>query len=112
MPPACFNVELIKFANRLAIADSHGIDFATVRLSNRTPHRAGELTQHLCAITAEFQCMPVEPACWSWRKSKGFASAYLDVTPPTLLRETQESISNVSYNVRFEKQRFAKIAKR
>jgi hypothetical protein len=51
--------------------------------------------------------MPVEAACWSWRKSKAFASPYLDVMPSTLLRETQELISNASSNVRLEKQRFA-----
>jgi hypothetical protein len=51
--------------------------------------------------------MPVELGCWFRRQLKGFASAYLDVTPPTLLREAQDSISNESYNVRFEKQRFA-----
>jgi len=100
-------VELIKVVNCLAIADRHGIDFAAVRLANCTPHRAGEATKHLCAIAAQFECMPVEPACWSWRKSKGFASAYLDVMPSTLLGEAQESILNKSYDVRFEKKRLA-----
>jgi hypothetical protein len=50
--------------------------------------------------------MPVKRTCWFWRKSKASATAYLDVMPPTLLREAQESISNESYNFRFEKQRF------
>jgi hypothetical protein len=48
--------------------------------------------------------MPVKPARWSWRKLKGSASAYFDVMPPALLREAQESISNESCNVWFEKQ--------
>ena len=96
MPTSCFNVELVKVANCLMIADRHGTDFTALRLANRTPDGAGESTKYLYAIAAELECMPVEPACWSWRKLNGSTSAYFDMTPTALLREAQEPIANES----------------
>jgi len=112
MTPTCFNVEPIKLPDRLTIADHHSIDFATFSLANRTPHRAGEATEHVCRIAAQVECMPVKPARRGWRKLKYFASAYLKVMPSAFLREDKEPISNYAYDIGFKYQRLTGITKR
>src|SRR5215831_21402310 len=105
MTPTCFNMEPIKLPDRLTIADHLSIDFATFSLPNRTPHRSGEATEHLCRIAAQVECMPVNPARRAWRKLKYFASAYLKVMPSAFFREAKEPISNHVCDVGFKYQR-------
>src|SRR5215475_5766847 len=112
MTSTCFSVEPIKLRDRLTIADHTRIDFATFSLANRTPHRAGEATEHLCRIAAQVKCMPVKPARRGWRKLKYFASTYLKVMPSPFLRKAKEPISNHVYDVGFKYQRLTRITKR
>src|SRR5262249_53374017 len=112
MTPTCFSVQKVKLTDGFTIANHHSIDFATFRLADRTPHRAGEATEHLCGIAAQVERMPIKPARRGWRKLKYFASAYLKVMPLAFLREAKEPISNHAYDVGFKYQRLTRITKR
>src|SRR5215203_5640499 len=56
--------------------------------------------------------VPVKLRRCTGRKLKGFAPADFQVLPPTVLREMKKPISNRPPNIRFENQRFARVAER
>ena len=112
MTPPCLNVQLVKIANALTTVLSHCAYSIALGLSDRPAHRTGEAGKQLFGLAVQGKCMGPKLRRCAGRGLKGLSSAYFEVSPPTLLREVKEPLSNQSERLRFKDERFAHIAKR